>query len=435
MRCAADPQYISTQFILLELIVARDLIVFIGGDGANDAPRVLMEDYCAAVAEIGETAITVDVTEQAEIEHLADLMRTSRVRFAVTWLGALQDLSFQLSSTKELVNGFEVSGVPLIKIQGDIPAYFRARHRDVPKNSASLYQADEFLTYRRLFMPEATAIAAMLPPMPMMPTQRSQVDLKRRAKGPLIFQKNGNSPSELEGLWRERLPKSVAALLFDLADAIRSPGLAPGRLDIGSYVAAFLKSVLNVDPPGNDAVALLTAQIDDYLRRVKSTMIAEALLDFPIVVQGSYWDHVDFRGRVATRIPGGSVRANGEEVESRLGVIDMSPNVDTWPHDRIQRAVGSYSLVLTNEQSWLRSDFPGFEAMLFRFDPDSIRETVAAVLRKPGEHIERAIAFAEAFRARHPRSAFAETLIRVGDLAGLSHNPTPPQLQNYFIWS
>ncbi len=48
-----------------------------------------------------------------------------------------------------------------------------------------------------------------------------------------------------------------------------------------------------------DIVLFLSAQMDDYLRRVKSKMIAEAILDLPVIIQGGHWDHIDFGRRKA----------------------------------------------------------------------------------------------------------------------------------------
>ena len=88
------------------------------------------------------------------------------------------------------------------------------------------------------------------------------------------------------------------------------------------------------------------AQLDDYLRRIKSEMIATAILDFPVIVQGDLWGHVDFAGRSARLVPGEDFVASRRVFADELGVIDMSPNMDTEPHDRVQRAAGFVDIVL-----------------------------------------------------------------------------------------
>lgn len=409
------------------------VVLVFSGYGANDAIRALMLDYGAALESAGASIVHITL-EPAELQYAVELLGKGSISFAMTWLGFGQDLSVKVGAGGTVVNAFETFGVPLVKLQGDLPAYFSERHADVPRNAINLYQADEFVHYRLRWLPEASALTSVIPPMPMVPIDRDKVDLATRRTGKLVFLKNGNSPAELKSLWRARLPAAVARIAEAMADEIVKVGTKAGPLYIGDFVADFLRALgIAAEPPRN-LVALLSAQMDDYLRRVKSTMIAQAILDLPVVVQGNFWQHVDFTGKRAQLVDGQDVDASREILQRQLGVIDMSANVDSWPHDRVQRGAGSYSLVLTNRQGWMSKLFPEFEGLTFEFDPESIKERVHDAVANPGRYIDLAVAFGERFRDVYTREAFARHIVGLVDLASLLWNEPKPHLQPFFIW-
>jgi hypothetical protein len=353
----------------------------------------------------------------------------------MTWLGIGQDISVTVDQSGPVVNVFELFSVPLVKLQGDLPAYFIDRHRDTPRNAINLYQAQEFVEFREKWLGDAEALTSTLPPMAMIPIDRGAIDFSARKGGVLYFLKNGNSPQGLEELWNANLPSRTAAMTLRMAHELKSTLAEARPIQIGDWVANYLEAEgLGCVIP-RKLVWFFSAQMDDYLRRVKSTMIAESILNFPVVVQGSFWDHVDFSGKRARKVPGTDVFASQEIVHNQLGVIDMSANVDTWPHDRVQRAAGAYSLVLTNRQQWLREWFPDFSDLTFEFDPRSIAERVSDVLSRPGRYIDLAIAFGERFREVFPREAFAEKILQLVDLTNLIWRARRPQIQNFFVWT
>jgi hypothetical protein len=325
--------------------------------------------------------------------------------------------------------------VPLVKLHGDLPAYFIDFHRDVPKNSINLYQAREFVRFRKKWLPEALCMASLIPPMPMVPMDRGNVDISVRKSGSLFFIKNGNSTDELEKKWEVTLPRHVADLTLRMARDLIENHLKSGPPCLGDWVSDYLTDQAAMDIVPRPLIWFFTAQMDDYMRRAKSTCIAQALLDFPVVVQGDFWDHLDFNGRRARHVPGTDVFSSQRVVAEQLGVIDMSANVDTWPHDRVQRAAGSFSLVLTNEQTWLTTHFPDFSDLTFEFDAEAIAARVADVLGNKDRYLEAALAFGERFRSAFPRSAFNDRVSAlVANVRWLWQDPRE-QIQDFLVWT
>lgn len=403
------------------------------GRGANDAIRGLMAEYCDALTGVGLSVVHVALDE-AEVQYAVEQIAAGRVSFALTLQGIGQDILVAAGPAKSMTNVWDAFGVPLVKLHGDSPAYFSDRHRDVPGTSVNLYHASEFMHFRRQWIPEAHTLMGSVPPLPMSPVARNEIDFTVRRRGKLVFLKNGNSPSILRQLWRDQLPDSIAQLVGDMADAITPIGLKPGVLHIGDFVADFLTAI-GIEPSSTRSLLLFfTAQLDDYLRRVKSEMIAEAILDLPVIVQGSIWEHVDFRGRRAQLVEGQDFDATTRVYSEQLGIIDMSANVDTWPHDRVQRAAGTFLPVLTNRQGWLDRNFPGYDALTFEFNLESIKSRVSEAIDSPERYLELGVAFGERFREVYPREAFANRVIDMAELASLHCRAQKPAIQPFFVW-
>jgi hypothetical protein len=411
----------------------KKLVLMFSGGGAKDAVPGQMNQYGNALADAGVSIIHVS-PDPAEVQVACDLLVNGKVGLAITWLGYFQSLSVAVGTSAEKRSVWEVSGVPLLKIHGDMPAYFAHFHVDIPATAVNLYAAAEYIYFRRRWLPDSCAMTALMPSLPLAPIRRTDVDVSARRGGQLIFLKNGNSSEELRKLWLERLPKSVGELLASMSDEIAAIGTRAGVLYIGDFVADRLEFE-GIEPDSMPyLVRFMTAQLDDYLRRIKSRMIAESLLDFPVIVQGSSWDHVDFTGRRAKLVEGQDYGPTSSIYGEQLGIVDMSPNVDSAPHERVQRAAGSFATVLTNRQSWLTEDFPGFDDLSFDFSPESIKDRVADVLAHPERYIELGIAFGERFRSRWPKEEFAEKVIMYGELAALQWDAKKPPLQRFFDW-
>jgi hypothetical protein len=238
----------------------------------------------------------------------------------------------------------------------------------------------------------------------------------------------------LEALWKERLAPELAHQLLELSREVRTVGLKPGRLDLHGLVRAYFASQridLRSDTP---MLCFYAAQMDDYLRRVKSAMVAQALLACPVIIQGSRWDHLDTTGAVATLMPAQSFQTTESVYQTQLGVIDMSPNLDTSCHDRMQRAAGSYSFALTNRSSWLGGILPELNEAAFCFDPEQIQNAVHSALKRPADCVELGRAYGRAFRAAHPSDRFVARMGTLAEMVRLRHASPKTPLQPYMMW-
>jgi len=413
----------------------RDTVVVLAGFDNYGAIKGLMESL-AGLCEKGGLRV--------ECFHMGDLtgavatrffetVSSGRVKFALTYLGIGQDLEVD-TSRQERRNLWEFFNIPLLKLQGDSPAYYLDRHRDFPATTINLYQCEEFLEFHQAIFPESKCLSLLCDPWAISDHEERDIDFSLRERGELVFIKNGGSPDDLIALWESRLAKEVCLQLLELAHEVVAVGLQPGRLDLPGMVTSYLLGK-QIDVRSDPAlVCFYVAQLDDYLRRVKSTIVAKALLSCPVVIQGSHWDHLDTRGAKATLRPSRDFASTESIFMTELGIIDLSPNVDTCGHDRMMRAAGTYAFALSDKNTWLQNLLPALHDRAFTYDPEGVRSAVDAVLKDPAACIELGRSYGRAFRQRYDGLAFVEQLCEAAEMTRLRHASPKPQLQPYLVW-
>lgn len=265
-------------------------------------------------------------------------------------------------------------------------------------------------------------------------TNKGDIDFRRKESGRLLFLKNGNDPDALATEWREQLHPRTFLMLAELgAQLVANMAKDPvNRVDL--LVDRYFRD-RGIDIMRAYRLRLFfVAQLDDYLRRVKSTLIAKVLRDFPVDMFGYNWDHLDLSGGRLNFTPGGDYTNSAARIRDSLGIIDMSPNTSRVPHERPLRAFGMHTLCITNDQLFYRDHIRHFEDFTYSFDPDSFRDKIADVIAHPKRYVEVGIAASESFSTQFPGGQFAELVIDVAAALNLDCGPRPGRLQPYFGW-
>lgn len=387
------------------------------GRALEGATRALGE----LLAEHGYHYHEVDGTQPGAIAGVADLLAVNDVAFG-----------FGMAGFGGLAEIWAPTGTPFFKLFGDHPAYFLERHVEQAPSIISLYAYAEHWNFQRRYIARGN-VNGVLTPTALDIVPRGSVDAERKAQGTVLFLKNGNDPAELEALWRARLPPGLARGLLELGELLRADLAGANVEAIEAAIAGYFLDK-GIDVSRNVRLfSLHIAQLDDYVRRLKSTMIAQALLDCPVEVHGYNWNHVKFDGRRAKHVPLADYALSRSLMSDALAVIDMSPNTNSFPHDRVLRAFGRFTLCLTNENEWLLRNLPFHDRYTFEFRADSIRELVERVFEDRKGFVEIGMQLGDRLAAEHPPAKVVSHLqslaeqVRIGCAAS-------PQLQNYFVW-
>jgi len=252
---------------------------------------------------------------------------------------------------------------------------------------ACLYYYPEHHELRRR-LPYRVGLTGVVPPIPFDFTDKREIDFRRKEHGKLLFLKNGNDPEKLVRTWHDAMAAPTFIMLTELASVLVEGINCDTGYDIDALVTArFLDKGWDISEFVNLRL-FFVAQLDDYLRRIKSMMIADVLADFPVEIHGFNWEHIDFSRRRATYVPGGDYTQSKERILDSLGLVDMSPNTQRAPHDRAMRAFGLCTLCLTNKQHFFSEQFKDSGEFTYEFDKESLRTKVADVLGHPKRYVE-----------------------------------------------
>ncbi|QDQ26263.1 hypothetical protein FNU76_07760 [Chitinimonas arctica] len=410
-------------------------VIILSGAGSGDAINGMMTSLAVLIGEQGVRTEYFDVSkwQVEDIERFSRAIESGTILFALTYLGVGQDFS-AAGPDNQPINIWEHFNIPLIKLHGDSPAYFLDRHADFPANSVNLYVSEEFTAFHRWMLPNSKAISACCDPWLVADVAREQVDFQRKKQGKLIYIKNGGSVDELTRMWREKLAPRMAEQLLELAEFCKPAALSAQTFPSHEIVANYLADQ-KIDIRGmKDIVRLYVAQLDDYMRRIKSTMIAKALLPFPVLIQGANWDHLDMSNAQARIVETVDFHACNTVIQDALGIIDMSPNVNNSCHERMMRAAGLYTFGLTNKSNWLEGVMPALNERAFDFSEESIQASVSQALADPEACIDLGRRFGDAYRQRYQPAEFFNHLVRLSEYARLIHAKEKPELQSFYAW-
>jgi hypothetical protein len=409
----------------------RSVVVVGYGVSRSDPFKSIAATLTEVYADLGLHCYLMDMLHTSWPNRaLEEMFDAGQIRYGMGWGGIGWD-AVLMPPGQPSMNAWATTRTPFFKIIGDHPAYFLDVSTNIGPAFVNIYAYPE---HRDFFVRHINqGFGATAPIQPLDPLEPEELDFKAKETGPVVFLKNGNDPDALRRAWQGRMPPHVAKALLEMSEELLStlPREREWRIeslvvkyfdDFGLYVADKVKFL-----------AFYIAQMDDYLRRVKSQMIAESLLDFPIEVHGECWEHLDFSGKKAKLIPFGNYVRSSQLMKEALCVLDMPPNTRSYPHERFVRCASRHTLCLTSHNDLLEKQFAPLGQPLFEFTPDSIREHMSAVLEDPVRHVQIGRAVGEQFARLYPRNGLVHMMEALADELRVQEGEHPG-LQGFLVW-
>lgn len=409
------------------------VVLFLSGSSQGDTLKMLGQSYQTLFNAQGYEFVALDLLDPPGMaKTLTRILAEKPIEFAFSFMGFGSGLTGN-DEHGRVTNLWQGIGAPFLALLGDSPAYYFDLHVAKFPIFASLYGFPEHAELRRR-LPHANSIIGQFKPILFDAVALEDLDFKAKANGQLLFLKNGNDPKQLWDSWNVLTGLPLRALR-DLAAHLVSDLTDPAGNQIDDLVMEYFANCGFDISPMPKLRLFFVAQLDDYLRRMKSTMMAEALMKFPVQIVGVNWEHLDFSGERVTHIKECNYAKSSHLIKESLGVIDMSPNTEMGPHDRACRSFGSYTVCLTNEQKFFQQTLPHSEAFSFHFDRESFQDKVADVLAHPARYVDVGIEVATAFREANPAEAAVRHLIDTAAMVRLDQRRERlPSSPNFFVW-
>jgi hypothetical protein len=409
----------------------RSVVVVAYGVSRSDPFKAMAAALTEVYAGLGLHCYVMDMLNTSWPNHaLEEMFAADQIRYGIGWGGIGWDATLMPPDMPSM-NAWATTRTPFFKIIGDHPAYFLDISTNLGSSFVNIYGYPE---HRDFFVRHINqGFGAVVPLQPIDPLEPGELDFKAKESGPVVFLKNGNDPEGLRRSWRSRMPPHVAKALLEMSEDLLSTLPREREWRIESMIVKYFDAIGLRIADKVKFLAFYIAQMDDYLRRVKSQMIAESLLDFPIEVHGECWEHLDFSGRKAKLIPYGNYVRSSQLMKDALCVIDMPPNTRSYPHERYVRCASRYTLCLTSHNDLLEQQFAPFGQPMFEYTPDSIRAHMAAVLENPARHVEIGRAVGHEFARLYPRNGLVHLMEDLADQIRVQEGDHPG-LQGFLVW-
>jgi hypothetical protein len=345
------------------------VILSITGASAYGSLDALLSMLGQEWTRAGARVLEMNLSERDWPDRLSRAIGSLRIEFGVCMSGMALEIAERARSLWDQMR------FPVFCLHCDHPAYFHSRHRRLPHNLVLGYLFRDHALYQRDHVKAPNLVTSVHFGIPDLPIADPDA-----TDGPrVVFAKTGNDPRELETRWRA-LP-GIEPLIRDCLDEV---GLGPCGLypDVARRVAAAHGLELQ---PFDRLTRFLIVQIDDYLRRRKSTGIVEAIKRFPVDVYGVHWDHVDREGARARFHGGVDYATVNQAIALATASITMNPNIELSAHDRFFTALGMGVMPLSDANGFIRENFQALAPYTFDFGDDSLEAALERVLAHPSD--------------------------------------------------
>jgi hypothetical protein len=377
------------------------VILSLAGSSAYDSLNVLLSMLGRAWTEAGAQILQLNLDKPDWPDTLGRLLRSRRVEFGVCMSGIALEIADRARSL------WDEMRFPFFCLHCDHPAYFARRHSGLPHNLVLGYMFRDHALYQRDHVKAGNLVTSIhfgIPDLPM-----AEADM---ADGPrVVFAKTGNDPRELETSWRAR-PK-LETLIRDCLDEV---ALGPCELYPDAVRRVAAAHGLEVQP-FDRLTRFLIVQIDDYVRRRKSTAIVEAIKRFPVDIYGVNWEHIDREGARARFHGGVDYGIVNQAIARATASVTMNPNIELSAHDRFFTALGMGVMPISDTNRFTRENFPGLAPYAFGFGDGSLEAALEQVFARPAD----ALALARSTRAAMlPRFSVSQTARQIRDCAAIA---------------
>ena len=401
-----------------------DTILSLTWQSAYQSARGLVAHFAPAWRHAGMELLELDISAAGWQARLKDILQAKPISFVLATSGIGANIKIDAQNIWAKLN------LPVFNLLFDHPAYLAANHMTQPGAAVlgymfrdhALYQASDVRSRNMV-----TSIDYGVPDLDVRPIG----EVLKSGRPRIVFAKTGNAPAALAESWRAA-PK-LEKLLHDVLDALalERNGYA-NVLEFTPLIAQIAAAHRFELQPYDLLSRFLIAQIDDYIRRQKSTAIAKALLPFEVDVFGAAWQHID-ASQSKAKFHGALGYSDLEAgLATATASLTMNPNIELSAHDRFFTAIGAGIMPLSDRNSYITERFPEALPYSFDFTPGSIEAALEKVFGAPEAALEAARAMRKRTRQTDGAEQTATAILGIMQSARFLHH-TPKPAQNFFV--
>jgi hypothetical protein len=358
-------------------------IGFVYGYSEGQVLEKFGKQIASELATFGITLHTVDMRDSDSfLKNIIELAQQDPLFvFGYAGIGSKIDVSVN----GVVANLWEQAKVPFISFYGDSPSYVEALHIQKSRWEVGLYGFPEHLEYRKTSSP-VTGLLGKAPYWNL--NLNTNLDYSHKKNGSLIFLKNIHNHEEIIVNWGKIQSLEIKNFLLEASDYLISNHSKKSHADVVLLVDNFVLT-LNLFGSGlNNLRNYLVSQLDLFIRGYRTNFIAKILLDYPVQIHGSGWEHLDTTNSVGKIFSDVNYELSNSYITNALATLNISPNTSSGLHDRHARSFGAGTLCISNYSVNEVNDLMLPSAASYLLEESSIRESIEWALNNRGEVIE-----------------------------------------------
>ncbi len=320
------------------------------------------------LSELGYELIPINVTSKNLTQDLLSLIHQSPI-FTFGYAGIGIDIKF-LTNNKE-INFCNYSGIPLISLYGDSPAYVEYLHLQNSHKQIGLYGFKEHLALRKSFGKIEGGVGLSIPCV--IDNTKADISKKANKDSPIVFLKNIHSHTKTLKYWNENYPKRIKDFLLETSLYLEESIEKSTHTTIVDCVDKYIYQV------GLDGEILhklrlkLISELDKYMRGFKAKFFANIFLDYPVEIHGSGWDQINLSNKIGKIISEVDYVKSESIILESMAQVNLSPNTEGGWHDRILRSAGAKKICISNYSQDEITENTYLSNLTFNLTEDSIR--------------------------------------------------------------
>ncbi len=242
-------------------------------------------------------------------------------------------------------NLWDVKSIPFVSVLADAPFIMPANHYVSAANVVNGYVYPEWLELQEQCF-RSPQISALLP-MGVIPNEHRAATPWSARPTRMLFVKTGQDPAALRARW-QAWPARLRTVLEDCADtlATRDPG------PVHPLVQDCLKAHSLVLDRCQPVLFGLLHELDTYIRALRATAVARALLPLPADIVGAGWDHVRVEGgRARFHPPMPATDLDARYAQSQI-LVNVTPNFAGGAHERVLRGFAARCCIASDNNAF-----------------------------------------------------------------------------------
>lgn len=245
-------------------------------------------------------------------------------------------------------NIWDEAKIPFISVLADAPYIKPGNHHVDSPWVVNGYIYREWLELQEAYF-RSPQVSTLLP-MGVLPNPGRQTVPWAKRPRRMLFVKTGADPAAQRAAW-EDWPARLRPVLHECADALayRSPG------PIAPVLRSCLEAHSLVLDGARPMLFGLLHELDTYIRALRATTMARALMQLPAEIVGDGWDHIkDEPGRARFRRSIPATALDAVYANTQI-LVNVTPNFASGAHERVLRGFAAGCCIVSDNNDFART--------------------------------------------------------------------------------